>query len=1289
MAHEKDQKIDKIAGVPAKTWETGLAGAGDRVAAALQDDEAALAEAREESEAFVAHIQETIAKAENERQRRISKQLPLPSQSPQEAPEMWTEDILRSALGVDGRAFDGAALSESDKRPELYPLMLALADSWRGPEAFGWRQKTKRAETADKVAFTRSTAVAQARLSAGEQEMADLLSGALSERQERSAELWPAWPQALLEHVGLNADQLDDVLFAVGSILWLAAEPAAADKKAGGAWDEVTEAIAREAGCEKESLRTLARLVSDDRRPTMAWRVKANLAGASWRERLCQQAAAGAESPARAAIRADAARAQEEGWARVTEGWNKEYLRGDEEIARGRLTAGRWPASEMLRVPRRALPASTASAANGALRGVLTAASNQQGLSENVWRWAAAQALHRARLLALEGGAPAAGALDWLTQKRREKWLAGESAEQTAQRAEREKAQALRDAFSDAGRGPLGQARWIHENLLEPTARALGLPGAQALIERIDRRWEARALRAAQAAADGLGTPGEVEGRPALLFAEGGVALALGEDGAWRLDALKEVREGAGAVPAQGVLAADRRAAEPGARGRHGGVGWGRAGAIGASESWVSQWASHIQSDGEAPVQGVSDRWPAMGQSLWAEWAARSEGPRAAERALTAARLLCAQEAEELEASRAVQAGEHQGGFANPSWQFIAPEALARRRKALDETVGLIFAGTRPRLADDQIRNAHRAQLSLSWSNRRSGASAAAFLSLDFPRALREGVERKKEESRAFFAALGKPDATALMERLARERLGERDAQTLLRAANNAEAIERLLEERPGFHRFCLAAGQALGLEDDLRLPGRLKTALEDPATGFGLEEGGWKALGKLGETQLRLIAEALQGVRLANLGANAAEGQGGQEPPRRGEEEAWSDAREALRLASRAASGASRAGVSAAAVFEALLPGEPDAQRAGQDADEQGGGYRREAFADLGASGARRKIHKAFGRLIVVASDPMPERSVRGAREAAHYIAECEAREKRQPEMWRAIAEWLPRAGGAEQAQGALSDLADFFEKSEIGVWQALPERFGATALFRRVEAWHALLAQEQDAKALERVRKTLEAGLPKAREQGDVADEAAAREEMEKGAWPMALAGHKGEGETEAWSAVGLRTAGALFEEGKAMHHCVSSYAEACAGGGSRIYSIRNGGAREGTLELKALFKGGRFERWEVEQFRGVCNAQIKTRGAQSFAKEVAEKATEASLRNIERLRETAEAEAKARAARAESQTGEAIAENAAAPAREENAQGLRGIGHVREALDEARERRAAPAGPARPRP
>lgn len=68
--------------------------------------------------------------------------------------------------------------------------------------------------------------------------------------------------------------------------------------------------------------------------------------------------------------------------------------------------------------------------------------------------------------------------------------------------------------------------------------------------------------------------------------------------------------------------------------------------------------------------------------------------------------------------------------------------------------------------------------------------------------------------------------------------------------------------------------------------------------------------------------------------------------------------------------------------------------------------------------------------------------------------------------------------------------------------------------------------------------------------------------------------------------------------------MHHCVGGYASACASGESRIFSLRAGGERVATLEIRLR---GRAT-WVVRQCFGPCNDHINDQAVLAAADKVA---------------------------------------------------------------------------------
>jgi hypothetical protein len=69
-------------------------------------------------------------------------------------------------------------------------------------------------------------------------------------------------------------------------------------------------------------------------------------------------------------------------------------------------------------------------------------------------------------------------------------------------------------------------------------------------------------------------------------------------------------------------------------------------------------------------------------------------------------------------------------------------------------------------------------------------------------------------------------------------------------------------------------------------------------------------------------------------------------------------------------------------------------------------------------------------------------------------------------------------------------------------------------------------------------------------------------------------------------------LRSGKALWEEGRDMHHCVSSYAREVLLGHSRIYSISRDGERMATVEFVKGQRPGKLGSWQVSQIKGPWN-------------------------------------------------------------------------------------------------
>jgi hypothetical protein len=164
-----------------------------------------------------------------------------------------------------------------------------------------------------------------------------------------------------------------------------------------------------------------------------------------------------------------------------------------------------------------------------------------------------------------------------------------------------------------------------------------------------------------------------------------------------------------------------------------------------------------------------------------------------------------------------------------------------------------------------------------------------------------------------------------------------------------------------------------------------------------------------------------------------------------------------------------------------------------------------------------------------------------------------------------------------AERLAREVVEVADWLRASEPGVWIQMQDKPQWPTLARRAREWHDLVAQRENA-------------------------------ERGKNAWKP-LIGEQADGPLLARE---LTDGQMLHEEGKAMHHCVSTYAAKCAQGRARILSIRLDGERHSTLEL-----GFEHGVWVVAQHRGLCNtAKIDPRAIE-LGRKLADMANELALR------------------------------------------------------------------------
>jgi hypothetical protein len=85
----------------------------------------------------------------------------------------------------------------------------------------------------------------------------------------------------------------------------------------------------------------------------------------------------------------------------------------------------------------------------------------------------------------------------------------------------------------------------------------------------------------------------------------------------------------------------------------------------------------------------------------------------------------------------------------------------------------------------------------------------------------------------------------------------------------------------------------------------------------------------------------------------------------------------------------------------------------------------------------------------------------------------------------------------------------------------------------------------------------------------------------------------------------AVELDTGARLAEEGLEQRHCIGTYANACASGSTRVFSLRRDGKRTATIELQRNHDGS----WRMVQIRGKANTVVHDAAALDAAHRVAQ--------------------------------------------------------------------------------
>ena len=174
-------------------------------------------------------------------------------------------------------------------------------------------------------------------------------------------------------------------------------------------------------------------------------------------------------------------------------------------------------------------------------------------------------------------------------------------------------------------------------------------------------------------------------------------------------------------------------------------------------------------------------------------------------------------------------------------------------------------------------------------------------------------------------------------------------------------------------------------------------------------------------------------------------------------------------------------------------------------------------------------------------------------------------------------MGDWLALAAkNPQKARQEFGQARDWARQAEWGEWSQMPQDAGWREVMARQKRWHEMVEARQ-------------------------------RSEKAQVSWDGLSSGWSDP--QTGFSAHPLTDGGMLWDEGKAMHHCVSSYARYCEQGECRIFSIRKDGERFGTAEVK--IDDGSFE---VVQFKGRYNAEIDDERAWAAAKAAAAQCKEA---------------------------------------------------------------------------
>ena len=364
--------------------------------------------------------------------------------------------------------------------------------------------------------------------------------------------------------------------------------------------------------------------------------------------------------------------------------------------------------------------------------------------------------------------------------------------------------------------------------------------------------------------------------------------------------------------------------------------------------------------------------------------------------------------------------------------------------------------------------------------------------------------------------------------------------------AGNAQNIWASLEGQEALGLFSTRSAAGLGLSLSGRdLPERAKAKLKS----CGLTGGGWRLLGKLDSGPTSAAADwAIHLGQQAIRSAKQVNAQVNAVDPRIEGLFAYVDPEE---LSPKIEEHSQEALDGARKVFVVAMSA----------ASAKGAGVEKTQELLSKLFNAREKFIQLFGVPPTQAGIP-----------ASDQKEEEQAFHAKAPILLARIVEKV-LAEGCARAWPAIELVNDWLSNAEWGIWRDLPDNVSWADANRRQKDWHDMIQRRE-------------------------------RSEKESIAWES-LTGPDANPQT-GFSSIPLTDGGMLWDEGKAMHHCVSSYAEKCQEGGARIFGILRGGERFATLELGIDANG----RWREAQLKGRCNGKIDDERALEFTSQIRQK-------------------------------------------------------------------------------